>query len=75
MPPATPSAKWASFTYPVEGNELFPSMPEKVIAGLEGDGFVFYRWLPGVIRLVTSFATPVEDVDAFLTSARKHASA
>ena len=64
-----------SFTYPVEGNELFPNMPEKMIAGLESDGFVFYRWLPGVIRLVTSFATPVEDVDAFLTSARKHASA
>ncbi len=64
-----------SFTYPVEGNQLFPSMPETLIARLEADGFVFYRWLLGVIRLVTSLATPVEDVDAFLASAQKHGAA
>ena len=60
-----------SMTQPVEGNELFPSMPEPVIAGLENDGFKFYRWSPGVIRLVTSYSTPKEEVDALIKSAKK----
>ncbi len=55
-----------SMIHPVEGNELFPLMPESVIAGLENDGFEFYRWPPEGIRVVTSFATPEEDVDAFI---------
>lgn len=62
-----------TLTYPVQGNELFPCMPEAMIQGLELDGFLFYRWLPGVIRLVTSFSTTPEDVDGLLAGARKHA--
>jgi threonine aldolase len=65
-----------SLTHPVEANEIFPHLPEKVISGLEGDGFEFYRWPgpdPELVRLVTSFSTTVEEVDAFLASARKHA--
>jgi threonine aldolase len=61
----------ATIVYP-EANELFPVLPENVVAGLEQDGFVFYRWPGGSIRLVTSFATTVESVDAFLDSARRH---
>lgn len=61
-----------SMNHPVEGNELFPSMSESVIAGLEKDGFVFYRWMPGVIRLVTSFSTSAEDVDALIESAKRY---
>ena len=61
-----------SMIHPVEGNELFPAMPETVIAGLENDGFVFYHWMPGVIRLVTSFLTSMEGVDAFIESAKRH---
>lgn len=65
-----------TFLHPVEANELFPQLPEPMIAGLEADGLVFYRWpspLSGLVRLVTSFATRPEEVEAFLTSARKHA--
>jgi threonine aldolase len=62
-----------SLTQPVEANELFPAMPEAMIAVLQADGFVFYRWSGATIRLVTSFSTTIDDVDAFLASARKHA--
>lgn len=62
-----------SLSHPAEGNEVFPHMPDHVIAGLQRDGFVFYVWAPGVARLVTSWATPVEEVDALLASARRHA--
>jgi Threonine aldolase len=59
--------------HPAEGNEVFACMPEQMIAGLECDGFVFYRWGPGVIRLVTMFTTAAEDVDGLAASARRHA--
>ena len=51
-------------------------LPEKALQGLERDGFVFYRW-PGadrqLIRLVTAYDTQSKDVDAFIASARRHA--
>ena len=59
--------------HPADGNEVFARMPEETIAGLERDGFVFYRWGPGVIRLVTMFTTSGEDVDSLTASARRHA--
>ncbi len=59
---------------PVEANEIFVLLPEPVIAGLEADGFQFYRWeseQPGVIRLVTAFDTREPEVLAFLESAQR----
>jgi threonine aldolase len=62
---------------PVEANELFVAMPEPLIGALEHEGFVFHRWLepPGVagpvVRLVASFATLTEDVDAFGAAAAR----
>jgi threonine aldolase len=59
---------------PVDANELFLVVPEGIAAGLEAQGFHFYRWqylIPdsGVtIRLVTSFATQSADVDEFLSA-------
>ncbi len=53
----------------VEANELFVAMPETMIGSLREQGFKFHPWLapPGsdgpVVRLVTSFATTVADVD------------
>ena len=45
-----------------------------MIGGLKADGFQFYeRGGENVVRLVCSFATTEEDVDAFLDAARKHA--
>jgi threonine aldolase len=60
--------------HPVDANEVFLAVPEKVAAGLEAQGFHFYRWqyrpsAAGVtIRLVTSFATSASDVDEFLAA-------
>ncbi|HEX3914330.1 MAG TPA: low specificity L-threonine aldolase [Steroidobacteraceae bacterium] len=61
--------------HPVEANELFVVVSEEAAAGLERQGFHFYRWPlhtpeSGVtLRLVTSFATPRADVDEFLAAA------
>jgi threonine aldolase len=59
---------------PVDANELFLVVPEQIAAGLERQGFHFYRWqylIPdkGVtIRLVTCYATPAADVDELLAA-------
>lgn len=62
----------------IEANEIFVTLPEPVIAGLESDGFLFYRW-PGegstMLRLVTAFNTRPEDVEAMIASARRHGAA
>ena len=66
----------ATFRYPVEANEIFVTLPEAVIRGLEADGFGFYRWIgetATLLRLVVSFDTRQEDVDAFIASALGHA--
>lgn len=58
--------------YPTESNEIFAALPETMINTLEKAGFGFYRWptpshIAGtMIRLVTSFDTREQDVDAFL---------
>lgn len=64
--------------HPVEANELFVTLPEPVIRGLEADGFRFYRWMDETsttLRLVTSFETDPAHVAAFIASARRHAAA
>ena len=64
----------ARILHPVQANEIFVSLPETVIKGLEGDGFGFYRWEgEATIRLVCAFNTKVKDVDAFAEAARRHA--
>jgi threonine aldolase len=62
----------------VDGNEIFVSLPERLIVALEHAGFHFYRWplIPvtdggGAIRLVTSYATTEADVEDFVSEARK----
>ncbi|WP_293264725.1 low specificity L-threonine aldolase [Neptunomonas sp.] len=57
----------------VEANIIFCRFPKHVIEGLLAQGFRFYhdRWGPGVVRLVTSFATEKEEVDAFIQSSRQ----
>jgi threonine aldolase len=67
----------ARLLHPVEANEIFVSMPEKMLTALEAEGFGFYRWPLCVverdvaIRLVTSFQTRLADVDAFLAACRR----
>jgi threonine aldolase len=58
--------------YPVEANEIFIRLPLETVAGLRQAGFQFYDWpgaAPGTIRLVTSFATNSQDVEAFIANA------
>ncbi|MFI4889712.1 MAG: threonine aldolase family protein [Steroidobacterales bacterium] len=64
----------------VHANELFVAMPEALVAALERDQFLFYRWpfaglQDGVaVRLVTSYATTEADVAAFAAAAHRYAS-
>jgi threonine aldolase len=48
--------------HPVEANELFVSLSRTEAAALRALGFDFYDWGEGAARLVTSWASPVEDV-------------
>ena len=59
-------------SHPVEANEVFARLPETMIAGLLAGGFEFYRWGPEEareIRLIASFDSAPEDVEAFLSAA------
>lgn len=55
-----------------ESNILFCKLPEAMIARLRAAGFGFYgdRWGPGVVRLVTSFETTIDDVEHLLAAMR-----
>ena len=60
--------------HPVEANEVFPRMPESVVAGLSDLGFGFHRWggrASPVLRLVTAFNTTGNDVDGFVAAAER----
>ena len=49
--------------YPVEANELFLKVGADEAAALTAQGFDFYDWGPGEIRLVTSWDQRPEDVE------------
>jgi threonine aldolase len=62
---------------PVQANEVFAVMPRSLFDRLQAAGAKFYDWMPDSLgdgigaedvfaRFVLSFATPEEDVDAFL---------
>lgn len=58
---------------PTQANILFVKLAPNLCAALLAEGYAFYhdRWEPGVARLVTSFATTPDDVDAFVAAARR----
>ncbi len=60
---------------PAQANMLFCTMPTPMIEHLLAEGYAFYtgRWAEGVVRLVTSFRTPKEGVEAFVESAKRFA--
>jgi threonine aldolase len=63
----------ATNTQTVEANIAFPKLPRAVIDGLKGDGYLFYeRGGVDVIRLVCSFATTEQDVDALIGAVAGH---
>jgi len=68
----------ATLSFPVEANEMFVTLPEATIQGLIDDGFQFLVWPsdgPPLVRLITSFNTKAEHVDAFIASAHRHTDA
>ena len=48
--------------YPVEANELFVRMTNGEAAALRSQGYDFYDWGPGEVRLVTSWDQDMDDV-------------
>ncbi|HVF37908.1 MAG TPA: beta-eliminating lyase-related protein [Sphingomicrobium sp.] len=48
--------------YPVEANELFVRMTADEAAAIRAQGFDFYDWAPGEVRLVTSWDQNMEAV-------------
>jgi threonine aldolase len=61
-------------SHPVDANMVFATVPDAVTARLRNHGAVFYDWEPPaggrtLVRLVTSFATPASDIEAFLSIA------
>jgi len=60
---------------PAQANMVFCTFPKGMAEHLTEQGFTFYggRWGEGVVRLVTSFRTPKESVEAFIESAKRFA--
>ena len=56
--------------YPVEANELFVRMTADEAASIQAQGFDFYDWGPGEIRLVTSWDQDMADVEALAAAIR-----
>ena len=58
------TAAGARLLHPVQANELFLRATPDEAARLRAQGFDFYDWAAGEIRLVTHWASPVEEVAA-----------
>ena len=59
--------------HPVEANEIFAAMPRAMVEGLLGAGFGLYDRGGGEVRLVTAFNNTADQIDAFVTAARRFA--
>jgi threonine aldolase len=56
-----------TLAYPIEANGVFAALPPAVTIALQEE-YPFYTWdeATGVVRLMASFDTTEEDVDAFV---------
>jgi len=54
--------------YPVEANEIFLRVSAEEAQSLRDQGFDFYDWGPGEIRLVTSWDQQGGDLDRLATA-------
>lgn len=57
-------AAGARLIHDVEANELFLHVSSEEAAVLRAKGFGFYDWVPGEIRLVTSWDQPADEIAA-----------
>ena len=56
--------------YPVQANELFLRLTADEAATLRSNGFDFYDWGEGEVRLVTSWDQPVAEIEALAAAIR-----
>ena len=56
--------------YPVEANELFVRMTPGEAAAIRSQGFDFYDWAPGEVRLVTAYDQDMTSVAALAKAIR-----
>ncbi len=59
-----------SILYPSQANSVFVEMPEEMAEELRRRGWVFYTFIGGGARLMCSWDTTPEDVDALLADIR-----
>jgi threonine aldolase len=69
------SVAGVEIAHAVQANAVFARVPDAIVWRLRNAGAQFYDWMPPkdgytLIRLVTSFATPEEDVANFVAIAR-----
>jgi threonine aldolase len=64
-------AAGVSLAYPTEANGVFPRIPHDLVADLQAR-WPFYIWneATGTCRLMCSFDTTAEEVDAFIRAVR-----
>lgn len=62
------AASSGRLVYPVEANEVFVRMSPAEAASLRAQGFDFYDWAPGEIRLVTSWDQSKGEVSALASA-------
>lgn len=63
-------AAGARLLHPVEANEVFLALSEVEAAALRAQGFDFYDWGVGAARLVTSWASPADEVEKLAAALR-----
>ncbi|MEZ5938826.1 MAG: beta-eliminating lyase-related protein [Hyphomonadaceae bacterium] len=61
----------AELAHPLDGNQLFVSLPQPVQQRLSEAGARFYPWLDGSCRFVCSWSTTDEDIHSLAEIARK----
>lgn len=57
--------------YPVDANAVFARLPDKMKNGLREQGWQFYSFIGGGSRLMCSWATTAENVEAFVADAAR----
>ena len=61
----------ARLAHPVEGNEVFAHMPDKVFESLLSKGLRAYKWIDGSVRFVCHWNTSQKDVDDLAAACRQ----
>ena len=61
----------ARLAHPVDGNEVFAHMPDKVFESLLSQGLRAYKWIDGSVRFVCHWNTSQKDMDDLAAACRQ----